>query len=128
MGAGRPFSTRQRTITPGVVAAVDVPRAVCTSCRRAPAAGWIVRPADHCRRATRAGPGRWKAEVLGGVAVAVVVFVGLQHRFSNSVRFRGKVKGTPLDPGQYALRVVADGRGRTAELVTKSFTVIAVTG
>lgn len=44
---------------------------------------------------------------------------------ANSVRFTGKVKGRPLDPGRYSLRVTATTGGLASTPATKTFEVLA---
>jgi hypothetical protein len=45
----------------------------------------------------------------------------------NSVKFNGKVKGKPLEPGKYTLRATATGSGTTSKPATATFTVLAAT-
>jgi hypothetical protein len=46
---------------------------------------------------------------------------------TNSVKFNGKVKGKPLAPGKYSLRVTASGTAGSSKPATATFTVLAAT-
>lgn len=77
-----------------------------------------------------------KIEVLGTKTVKgkkkTVTLGSLPHApgnaGANSVKFNGKVKGKPLEPGKYTLQVAAGGPGVSAKPATKTFTVLAATG
>jgi hypothetical protein len=85
---------------------------------------------------TLSAPATVKIEVLGAKTVKgkkkTVTLGSLPHAPGkagrNSVKFSGKVKGKPLEPGEYTLRVIAGGPGGSAKPVKKTFTVLAVTG